>query len=621
MKAAREIGAAVAVVAALGGCRQIIGYEDPIVVGPDAGTLCSDGKKDGDETGKDCGGSCSACPDGEGCKTGADCESKVCSAGGVCLAATCNDKIANGEESDVDCGGATCGGCGPEQKCKVDGDCKVKMCAAGKCVSTCTDGLKGGGESDVDCGGGATSGCPACAVAKSCKQNVDCASGICNAQVCADSYVWDRAFVAGTTSDTVDIAAVAIGPDGNAVAAGTFTGSTSFGSAAVTSTGGADVFIATFDKAGNPLVSHRYGDGAGADQRVTDVAWSTSALTSDKPIALVGSFAGSLNFTSTPIVSTGSYDAYVALFGAAGSPLWATSFGHAGSSQSADAVAFTADAAIIVAGTFSGEMNIGSVKLNSAGSRDLFVARFTVDGALDWAKRFGGSGSEMRVSMRLDPAGNIILVGTTDGPLDFGNGLLPASHDTDVFVAKLDASGNAIWSKRFGAPDTGEVSDALVVDPTGDIILSGDISNGSIDFGGGALVGDGNATIFLAKLGAASGAHLWSRAANALGSRLAVDGASNVVLSTGGGAATDLGGGPLTGPGHVLLAKYSSTGPYVWGHRFGDSQSQYAGPVAAYDAHGILAAGRFNAAIQFGAVPLVSSNGGWSSYLAKLLTP
>lgn len=75
------------------------------------GGSCSDGVKNADETGVDCGGghcpACSSCNDGikNGNETGVDC-------GGSCPAcASCNDSIKNGNETGVDCGGS-CLPCG-----------------------------------------------------------------------------------------------------------------------------------------------------------------------------------------------------------------------------------------------------------------------------------------------------------------------------------------------------------------------------------------------------------------------------------------------------------------------------------------------------------------------------
>ena len=67
------------------------------------------------------------CPVGYPCTTNAECSTGLCS-GNVCAnpAPTCNDGIKNGNETGKDCGGS-CVGCGPGFPCAVDGDCLVGM--------------------------------------------------------------------------------------------------------------------------------------------------------------------------------------------------------------------------------------------------------------------------------------------------------------------------------------------------------------------------------------------------------------------------------------------------------------------------------------------------------------
>ncbi len=72
---------------------------------PTPTATCTDGVQNGNETGVDCGGDCTACP-------------------------TCDDGIQNGSETDVDCGGDDCPAC-----------------------PTCDDGIQNGNETGVDCGG------------------------------------------------------------------------------------------------------------------------------------------------------------------------------------------------------------------------------------------------------------------------------------------------------------------------------------------------------------------------------------------------------------------------------------------------------------------------------------
>ena len=65
------------------------------------------------------------------CHGNTECASQVCSAG-ACAAATCDDKVKNGGEANVDCGG-TCAGCATGATCDVDSDCAAGICAQGVC--------------------------------------------------------------------------------------------------------------------------------------------------------------------------------------------------------------------------------------------------------------------------------------------------------------------------------------------------------------------------------------------------------------------------------------------------------------------------------------------------------
>ena len=85
--------------------------------GPSGGR-CTDGIKNGQEEGVDCGGPCRACASPNDPR--------------------CDDGLKNGQEEGVDCGGLFCRAC--------------------DITPTCTDGIKNGQEEEVDCGGD----CDAC---------------------------------------------------------------------------------------------------------------------------------------------------------------------------------------------------------------------------------------------------------------------------------------------------------------------------------------------------------------------------------------------------------------------------------------------------------------------------
>lgn len=141
---------------------------------------CRDGIANGDETDVDCGGSvCGPCADGRGCQLPRDCIGRLCT-NGLCDA-TCSDGLRNQDESDVDCGGTTCAACLDGRRCVVPADCVSGWCLDGVCQATCSDGIPNQDETDVDCGG---SVCPRCLDGKACLVPTDCISELCTDGYC-----------------------------------------------------------------------------------------------------------------------------------------------------------------------------------------------------------------------------------------------------------------------------------------------------------------------------------------------------------------------------------------------------------------------------------------------------
>ena len=133
---------------------------------------CGNGRIDGTESDTDCGGACKPCRLEEQCNVHADCENEECT-NGICRDAACDDRVHNGDESDIDCGGKDCTACEPPRACRTNEDCASKHCQGAVCQeATCSDGIQNDGETDIDCGGGK---CPGCDVGKACDERTDCA--------------------------------------------------------------------------------------------------------------------------------------------------------------------------------------------------------------------------------------------------------------------------------------------------------------------------------------------------------------------------------------------------------------------------------------------------------------
>jgi hypothetical protein len=130
----------------------------------------------------------------------------------------------------------------------------------------------------------------------------------------------------------------------------------------------------------------------------------------------------------------------------------------------------------------------------------------------NWGLQFdsiGGTGSGGHVgSLAEDSEGNIVLAGYFSGEIDFGGGPLLSAGSNDIFVAKFDASGEHLWSNRYGDINYQEAYD-VAVDSAGNIIITGGF-RGVLNFGGPPLENQGERhKSFLAKF-SPSGQHLWS---------------------------------------------------------------------------------------------------------------
>eukprot|EP01049_Picozoa_sp_SAG25_P000385 SAG25_NODE_13_length_24452_cov_18.893976_17_plen_1151_part_00 len=139
------------------------------------------GKKDGPETDIDCGGGAYPCGFGQACIVGSDCASVTCNVSSQCDVPplTCRvDGTKNDLETCADGGGAVCRSqgflCQGNETCNVDDDC-VHRCFDGRCVS-CSDNVRNGDEIDVDCGGAFCNACPAGSI---CLADADCEDGLC----------------------------------------------------------------------------------------------------------------------------------------------------------------------------------------------------------------------------------------------------------------------------------------------------------------------------------------------------------------------------------------------------------------------------------------------------------
>jgi hypothetical protein len=85
---------------------------------------------------------------------------------------------------------------------------------------------------------------------------------------------------------------------------------------------------------------------------------------------------------------------------------------------------------------------IGSSLNDSNGSFDITLHKIDGSGTTLWKKNYGGTGYEYGNDIDIDSVGNLLLTGTSSS--------FSASESPDIYVLKVDSSGNEIWAKTFG---------------------------------------------------------------------------------------------------------------------------------------------------------------------------
>ena len=250
------------------------------------------------------------------------------------------------------------------------------------------------------------------------------------------SAVWSRRFGklnAYTPITSGSARSISVDGSGNVALAGYFSGPVDFGLGALTSAGGADVFVARLAGSdGRTLWARRFGDGS--DQRATAVGTDTAGN-----VVVAGDFLGTIDFGSGALGSTpGAQTIFLAKLYADGLSMWSRSFVATGVNGGSYAWALASDSAgnVVVTGQMSGPVDLGGGALANVGG--VFVSRYSASGAHLWSKNFRGGGGAGR-GIAVGAGGAIVVTGAFDTVQDFGGGELRSNGNTgdDLFILSL----------------------------------------------------------------------------------------------------------------------------------------------------------------------------------------
>jgi len=227
------------------------------------------------------------------------------------------------------------------------------------------------------------------------------------------------------------------------------------------------------------------------------------AIAADGSVVMTGYFAGTVEFGGPPLSAppASGTDAFLAVLDEDGAHTSSTSFGNDTSqlAQRGQHVRIDGDGNIVFAGTFVDMVDLGGGPITGEGEDDVFVAKYSPAGAHVWSKGFGNEFPEGLGGIAVDGAGAVLAIGAQrGGTLDFGGGPLIVSEPDDIFLLKLDAAGDHVWSRRFGI--TGDQDGGDVVANAGNEVIVTGFIEGTTDLGNGVLTSSGLDDVLLAKL-------------------------------------------------------------------------------------------------------------------------
>ncbi len=325
----------------------------------------------------------------------------------------------------------------------------------------------------------------------------------------------------GTTTDAEGMSVIAIDGSNNIYGAGLFNGTADFdpgpGTANLTSSS-LDIFVAKYNTSGDYQWAFKIGAGNFDDVRGIAVDGAGNVF-------ITGFFEGTVDFDpgagTNNLISLGSEgDVYIAKYNTNGVFQWAFSLGI-NSAISGIGTGLVTDGAgnVYATGRFNDTVDFdpgaGTTNLMSAGSNDIYLAKYSGAGALLWAFPLGDVSADMGHALDIDGAGNIYITGEFQGTADFDPGAgttnLISAGSTDIFMAKYTGAGALVWAKNMGGT-SGDEAFAVAVDASNNVHITGEFRDtADMDPGAGTanIMSAGLDDIFVAKYDA-SGNHIWS---------------------------------------------------------------------------------------------------------------
>jgi hypothetical protein len=399
--------------------------------------------------------------------------------------------------------------------------------------------------------------------------------------------------------------------------------SASSSTASASSSGGAGGASASSSSSASASASSSSSSGAGGGGPVGGgtVYWSRrfgdSAMQSGGVLPdgagnawVTGKYSGSLDFGGGAInAGPGSCNLYYAKLDPSHNQLSSTTFNPGNVLSCFFAPAANASGELILSGPFAGTFTLGGGVITPVAgtSSNFYVAKLSSAGAHLWHRVVApvpsmGPAVDLRVAE--DAAGNVFLFGSTDQPIDVGDGTIVATSPGHVrfFVVKYDPAGTRLWTQSYSTMGGGLLLGAIAADGLGNVVIEGQMPSPSaqsyIQFGlPQFLMPAGPHDLYVVHLDSATGNTLWNKdiAGDIAASAFTVDGAGKILAGGRFKGSCDFGGGALAADalGDAFLFELDPSGNHVFSKRFDGPSGELVTGIATSPAGDIDFGGTF----------------------------
>ncbi|MBN1199719.1 MAG: T9SS type A sorting domain-containing protein [Bacteroidales bacterium] len=362
----------------------------------------------------------------------------------------------------------------------------------------------------------------------------------------------------------------------------------------------------------------------------------SGASDQDNNLCFVGEFAQSIQFGDTTLNNPGTgTKIFIVKVDSSGQVLWARSAGG-GQLDYCFEVVCGSDQCFYITGNFYGTSQFGQYTLYSAGTNDVFLAKYSSEGECLWVRQGGGPNYfDNSMTLALDTCNNCYITGCFDYEAQFGDTTLFAGVPSggnpneewggEIFLSKYDPDGGFIWARYI--PGTHHINrgHSLVCDANNQIWMNGKFE-GELWFENDTLVSYGDFDIFMACFDA-NGQICWSDRAGGSNhdkpspSGIGIDNYGNIYHTGYFQETAFFGNDPVNSAGgwDLFLVKYDPLGQVSWIITEGGTENDRAYGMAIHE-NDIYLTGYFLGQVFFGGNQLLTSMGSKDIFVSRYST-